>query len=115
MKLLIVDDNAFMRRLIKQIVGNYFTEIFETVNGFEAVKFYKKHEPDWIIMDLEMPIVDGLAATELIKKVYPSAKILIVTKYDEEPYRTAAAKVGANAFASKDNLLHIWSLMKGWN
>lgn len=111
MKLLIVDDNAFMRRLIRQIVGSYFAEIFESEDGFEAVQIYKKHEPDWILMDLEMPNVDGLTATKIIKKLNPAAKIIIVTKYDEKEYRRAAAEVGATDFAIKDNLLNIWSLM----
>jgi CheY-like chemotaxis protein len=111
MKLLIADDNAFMRRLIRQIVGSYFTDIFECENGFDAVQSYKKHEPDWVLMDLEMPYVDGLTAIENIKEIYPLAKIIIVTKYDEEPYRRAADKVGATAFATKDNLLNIWSIM----
>ncbi|MEK7725071.1 MAG: response regulator [Acidobacteriota bacterium] len=111
MKLLIADDNAFMRRLIRQIVGQYFQEIFECKNGFDAVQLYKLHQPDWVLMDLEMPSIDGLIATSIIKEVFPMAKIIIVTKYNDEPYRQAAKKVGAFDFIAKDNLLHIWSLM----
>lgn len=112
MKLLIADDNAFMRRLIRQIVGNYFQEVFECDNGFSAIQFYKLHQPDWVLMDLEMPNINGITATKIITEVFPEAKIIIVTKYDEEHYRLAAKEVGAFAFATKDNLLNIWTLMK---
>lgn len=112
MVLLIVDDNVFMRSLIRQIVSSYFTEIIECADGFEAIQTYKLKEPDWVLMDIEMPIIDGLTATDLIRKIYPKAKIVIVTKHDDELFRAAAAKAGAIAFASKDNLFNIWSLMK---
>lgn len=109
MTLLIADDNAFMRRLIRQIVGEHFLNIFECENGYDAVRLYKKHQPDWVLMDIEMPHLDGLMATEIIKKLFPPAKIIIVTKFADELYRKAAQNVGATAFSSKDDLLHIAS------
>lgn len=111
MRLLIADDNAFMRRLIRQIVGSYFNEVFECENGFDAVQSYNKNKPDWVLMDLEMPFVDGLTATGIIMKVHPLAKIIIVTKFDEEHYQKIAKEVGAFAFVKKDDLLKLWSLM----
>lgn len=111
MKLLIADDNAFMRRLIRQIIGHYFHEVFECENGYEAIKSYKLHRHDWVLMDLEMPNINGITATRIIREVFPMARVIILTKYDDEFYRQIAQEVGAFAFATKDNLLNIWTLM----
>jgi len=107
MKLLIADDNPSIRRLIRLIVGKNFDEIFECENGFDAVQSFAKHKPDWVLMDIGMPRVDGLMATQSIMKDYPDAKVIILSENMDESIRVFAKKIGARAFATKDDLLKI--------
>lgn len=111
MKLLIADDNPHIRYLLGEIVGNDFDEIFECENGFEAIYSFEKNKPDWVLMDLEMPLMDGLTATQSIIEKYPKAKIIILSEDIDKKSRHFAKKIGANACAMKDNLLQVRSMM----
>jgi CheY-like chemotaxis protein len=66
MTLLIVEDNAEMRRYLSSLLGRLTTAIFESGNGREGIAAYELHQPDWVVMDIEMPELDGLAATRAI-------------------------------------------------
>lgn len=105
--ILIVDDNAAMRRMIGRIVKDYAGRIYECSDGSQALKAYKENHPDWVLMDIEMKEKDGLTATEEILTNFPKAKILIVTKYDDEGMRNAARCAGACGYVLKENLLDI--------
>ena len=72
MKLLIVENNQDMRRLIVQIVRKLSDAIFECEDGSEALAAYREHQPDWVLMDIEMPLIDGISATRQI--IAPSRK-----------------------------------------
>ena len=104
MKLLIVDDSQEMRRLIKRILVDLAEEIFECENGAEAVVAYEQYNPDVVLMDIEMPVMDGLSATRKIIVAHPDARIIIVTRFDHEKMRTAAITAGASDFVGKENL-----------
>lgn len=107
LKLLIVDDNAAVRRLIKSIVQPFATEIRECEDGLEAVSAYRSEIPDVVLMDIRMKYVDGIETTRQIKAAHPAARIVIVTDYDDEALRSAAIGAGACAYALKDNLLDL--------
>jgi DNA-binding NarL/FixJ family response regulator len=107
LNLLIVDDNAAVRRLIVEIVLPFADEIRECSDGAEAVSAYIAQRPDLVLMDIRMKQVDGIEATKRIKVADPSAKILIVTDYDDEALRQAAMREGACGYALKDNLLDL--------
>lgn len=104
MKILIVDDNKEMRATIAQNVKSEADQIFECDDGDEAIKYYEKHLPDWVLMDIKMKRVSGLTATHEIKKHYPEAKIIIVTNHGGDVFRKAAVNAGADGFFSKKNL-----------
>ena len=74
MKLLIVDDNAPMRRVIKAVVADQGHEIFECDDGSGALAAYREHQPDLVLMDLKMARMDGLAATRQIRQFFPESK-----------------------------------------
>jgi DNA-binding NarL/FixJ family response regulator len=107
MKLLLVEDNPLMRRVVRRLVADLVDEICECGNGAEACALYAAQHPDWVLMDVEMPGVNGLVATARICADFPEARILIVTNYDDAALRAAAAQAGACGYVLKDNL---WEL-----
>jgi len=111
MKLLIVEDNTEMRRLIIQIVRKSSDAIFECTDGAEALTAYREHCPDWVLMDIEMPQTDGISATRQIIAAFPNAKIAIVTDYDNANFREAAREAGACEYIVKENLIELRRLL----
>jgi CheY-like chemotaxis protein len=111
MKLLIVEDNLEMRELIKFVVGDLADAVAECGDGGEAVAAYAAERPDWVLMDLEMPCVGGLAATRRLRAAWPEARVVIVTQYDDDYYRAAARAAGACAYVTKEDLLPLRQLL----
>ena len=110
-KLLIVDDNAEMRQLVKSIVKKVSDVVFECEDGAEALAAYTTFRPDWVLMDWEMKRVDGLTATRRIRAEFPDARILFVTQYDNRELRHAAREAGACGYVLKENLLELRQLL----
>jgi len=102
--ILIVDDNAAIRRLIRRAISHLATAVYECADGADAMSAYSECQADLIFMDIRMPRLDGLAATKQIMRAHPSARIVIVTDYDEEQIKIAALEVGAMGYVLKDNL-----------
>lgn len=111
MRLLIVDDHSAMRRLIGRVVNDLFSVIVECEDGADALAAYERHRPDWVLMDIEMSRMDGIAATHNIMQAFPEAKIVIVSKYDDDEIRDAARKTGASGYVLKENLIAIRELL----
>jgi CheY-like chemotaxis protein len=105
--ILIVEDNATVRRLIRRAICHLTTEIYECGDGADALTAYSAHRPDLVFMDIRMPRMDGLTATRQIAQRYPEARIVIVTDYNEEQLRIAAFAAGAIGYALKDNLTEL--------
>jgi CheY-like chemotaxis protein len=110
MKLLVVDDDVRIRKMIASIVSDLTDEIFES-DGLQAHANYKTHQPDWVLMDLLMPEVDGITATRQIKTSDPNAKIIIVTTYDSAAMRENARAAGAYAYVLKENIADLPSII----
>ena len=104
MKILIVDDNAPVRRLIASIVGPLAKSIQECSSGRDAIAAYRSMQPDVVLMDMRMREMDGIEATRRICQADPNAKIVILTDYDDNELRRAAAAAGTIHYALKDNL-----------
>jgi len=111
MKLLIVEDNAQMRRLIKSMLSDLADEISECSDGDEALAVYAQILPDWVLMDIQMHRVNGLAASRQIKAAYPQANICIVTDYCDAKTKAAAFDAGACGFVSKERLHELRSII----
>lgn len=110
MKLLIVEDNSEICRLIVKIVQELSDSIFECRDGARALTAYRKHLPDWVLMDINVGSVDGIAATRQIVASFPDARIAIVTDYDDDNLRRAAREAGAREYILKENLIDLRSL-----
>ncbi len=104
MKILIADDDARMRRMVKQIVTSLASEVYEAGDGDEAVAVCAVQRPDWVLMDLRMKRMDGLHATVKIKAHFPATHVAIVSQYDEAELRAEAKRAGACAYVLKENL-----------
>src|SRR5215831_8464090 len=113
MKVLIVDDSVEMRREIREFVGDLADEIHECSGGSEAMAKYAVLRPDWVLMDIVMEQMDGLEATRRLVTLYPEAKTVIVTSYDDESLRDAAHASGACGYVMKDNLLELRTMLLG--
>jgi CheY-like chemotaxis protein len=109
--ILIVEDNATVRRLIRRAIAHLTANIYECSDGADALKAYAEHRPDLVFMDIRMPRMDGLAATRQIIQLYPTARIVIVTDYDEEELKVAAFAAGATGYVLKDNLTALEELV----
>jgi DNA-binding NarL/FixJ family response regulator len=107
MKILIVDDNAAVRRIIRDAVNRIAEEVVECADGEEVLPLYERHHPDVVLMDIRMPKVDGLTATAHLKSHFPEAKVLMVTDVDDEGVRSRALKLGACGYALKHDLTEL--------
>lgn len=103
-KIVIVDDHQLFREGVKRILD--FEDSFEVVaegnDGSEVVELYEKHKPDVILMDINMPRVSGVEATEALLKDYPQAKVIILSIHDDGSYVTHALKTGALGYMLKE-------------
>ena len=96
-----------MRRMVKALVGDMFERIFECGDGAEALPAYAEHGPDWVLMDIDLPEVDGISATRQIIAAYPQARVMIVTNYDDAELRETARLAGACEYVVKQDLIAI--------
>ena len=79
----------------------------ECGDGREAVALYPALRPDWVLMDIEMAHLNGILATRSIRADFPTARIVIVTNYNDATMREAAARAGASGYVLKENLLEL--------
>ncbi len=104
MNILIVEDNDLMRAMIRSTISEFADVITECADGDEAFAAYQTGLPHWVLMDIQMPRVDGFTASREIIARYPDARICIVTDYGDARTRRLAQEVGATAFVLKENL-----------
>ena len=103
-KLLIADDESIIRKGIKNLIDFESLEIdqvFEAENGKEAVDLALKNKIDIVIMDINMPIVDGLSASKKIKEKNPDSYLLILTGYNYFDYAQAAIRAKVDDYILK--------------
>lgn len=112
LNVLIVDDNAMVRKLIAEIMAPVAMEIRECADGGDALDAFDALQPDVVLMDVRMKRIDGIEATRRIRKVHPDAKVIIVTDVDDDAVRQAARSAGACGYALKDDLLDLPGLVE---
>ena len=101
-KILLVDDAAFMRKMIKDTLSkNGYTELFEAVDGADAVEKFSEIGPDLVIMDITMPTMDGLEALKAIRAKDGSANVVMCSAMGQEGMVMDAVRSGAKDFIVK--------------
>ena len=99
-RILIAEDNDSNYMLMQYILKSHY-EFFRAKNGQEAVEKAKAETPDLVLMDIKMPIMDGLEATRLIRAAMPDMPIVALTANAFDSDRQAAFDAGCNGFLSK--------------
>ncbi|PGM59075.1 response regulator transcription factor [Bacillus sp. AFS053548] len=103
-RIAIVDDHKLFREGIKRILD--FEESFEVVaegsDGTEVVNIMDQHQVDIFIVDINMPIMNGVTATKALLEKHPDAKVIILSIHDDESYVTHVLKVGARGYLLKE-------------
>ena len=94
------EDNRFMMRRLLEMTGY---RVIEAMNGEEAVKLAESESPQLILMDLSLPIIDGLAATRLIRKLphFETTPIIAVSAHDTSDFQLEAIHAGCNSYITK--------------
>lgn len=100
-KVLLVDDAAFMRMRCAKLLTENGYSVDEAENGLEAVEKYQAIKPDLVLMDITMPVMDGLAAVAEIRKIDPEAKIVMCSALGQQNTVMSAIKAGAKDFIVK--------------
>lgn len=111
MKLLLVDDNDRIRKVMKTIYSPFFDKIIECTDGTEAVNEFKKSKPDWTVMDIKMKKMDGIEATTKIISDNPAARVIVVSQFNDASTVEAARQAGAIDFVSKENLYEVLQII----
>ena len=108
-RILVVDDAAFVRmKYVKSLVDNGY-EVVEATNGVEALEKYKECKPDGVLLDINMPVMDGIVTLHEIMNMDPAARVAMVTCIGSQSIVLTALKTGARDFVvkptDKDGLL----------
>lgn len=102
--LLIADDEPLMRRGIRKLIdlsNLEIKEIFEAKTGEEALQIFEEFRPEIVLLDINMPKVDGLTVAKKIKQIAPTTKIAIITGYNYFDYAQTAIKIGVEDYILK--------------
>jgi len=104
-KIAIADDNSFLIKMVKEKLS-FFKDLdfkFSAINGSELVaKLEENHNIDLILMDIEMPIMNGIEATAIVKQKHPQIKIIMLTVFDNDENIFNAIKAGADGYLLKE-------------
>jgi DNA-binding NarL/FixJ family response regulator len=104
-RVLLADDHRLFRQGIRQIceILGGFEVVGEAENGQEAVEAARQLQPDIILMDINMPLLDGVQATSVITRNNPGTRVIVLTMYRQDQYVFEAIKAGARGYLLKDS------------
>lgn len=102
-RVLVTDDHAIVRDGVCALLAltGDIEAVGEATNGREALEMVRKLAPDVVLMDIAMPLMDGLEATRRIHKEFPQAKVIVLTQYEDREYVLPVIEAGASGFISK--------------
>ncbi|MEM6611517.1 MAG: response regulator transcription factor [Cyanobacteria bacterium P01_C01_bin.72] len=101
--LVVIDDQNSMvntLRFLIEAIPNMFL-VGCASNGQDAIKIVEEHQPDVVLMDISMPVMNGIDATKIITQRFSKTKVILLTGYDNQQFRHLAIKAGADGYVSK--------------
>jgi DNA-binding NarL/FixJ family response regulator len=103
-RVLLVDDQALFREGLHTLLSVYpeLEIVGEAANGQEALQQAESLHPDVVLMDLRMPVLDGVTATRRLKEIRPSCRVIILTTFDDDEYVFDGLRAGAVGYLRKD-------------
>ena len=103
-KVIIADDQRLMREGLATLLAlaDDIDIVAQAGDGAEAIELAKAHQPDVILMDIQMPHVNGVEATRTIRSILPATQIIILTTFDDDEYLLAGLRAGACGYLLKD-------------
>jgi DNA-binding NarL/FixJ family response regulator len=109
LRILIVDDSAAVRRLIREEIDAHtgWAVYGEAENGQQAIEKAEELKPDLIVLDLSMPVMNGLQAAPTLRKLLPSTPIVMFTSFKTNHLRDQALKAGVTVMIEKSNSLTV--------
>ena len=104
--ILIVEDHDLLRTWLSDWLAGIFNNhtIATTGDGLEAIELARAEQPQLVLMDLDLPRLNGLEATRRIKAALPTTQVVMLTIYEDQAHRADAAAAGASAYVPKRNL-----------
>ena len=103
-KVVIVDDHFFFRQGVRDVLNAEpdVTVVAESGDGEEAIGLIERCRPDVVLMDVNLPALNGLQVTQQVKMLCPDTNVIILTAYDDEEQIYRAVRIGASAYFPKD-------------
>lgn len=103
-RILLVDDQHIIRQGLRSMLeSNPDMEVIgEAENGQRAIEQIPTLQPDIVLMDIRMPVMDGVAATQAIAQQYPQTRVLVLTTFDDDEYVAQSMRLGAKGYLLKD-------------
>ena len=108
MRVLLVDDAADVRRLIAALIDVHdqgWSVVGEAANGREAIENAPPTDPDLVLLDLSMPVMDGLEALPHLRRAVPGAAVVVLSSFPSDAAQRAALAAGAHGYLEKDALV----------
>ena len=115
-RILLADDHGLIRQVVGAMLERYPTLsiVGEATNGLEALSMAAALQPDGIIMDINMPKIDGIEATKQIKAAQPMIRIIGLSVIDDEQVRQAMKAAGAETVLLKDEIHELHEAIRPW-
>ena len=105
----LVDDHILFREGLKFLLSNWevVQKVYEAGNGRQFIEGMKQHSADVVLMDIEMPVMNGLKATRIAHTIYPEIKIVALSMYSDIDYCVSMVESGANGFLLKNSCFSV--------
>jgi two-component system, chemotaxis family, chemotaxis protein CheY len=100
-KILVAEDSLFMQNRVSKMLLDDGYEVIHVANGLEAIEAYQNEKPDLVLMDINMPLKDGLEALEEIRRIDPQARVVMLTALNQQAAVLQAVHMGARDFLTK--------------
>ena len=100
-RVLIVDDHPVIRRTLRALFGNRGYLVFEAIDGAEAITRAQEVEPDLVVLDLVMPVMNGLDAARILKRLRPKTPLMMFTSFEGPVLDQEACAAGISAVVPK--------------